>query len=83
MKQHKANTESRGIDVRKSQLLNESKIQTKFMTAKIFANMMYSFHQARVADAFNEIKAYGYFDYECSERLKTLKVILRRLTEYK
>lgn len=45
--------------------------------------MVFSFHQARVADAFNEIKVYGYFDSECSERLQTLKKILRRLTEYK
>ena len=44
MNQHKATTESRGIDMRKAQLLNESKIQTKFMTAKIFANMVDQFH---------------------------------------
>ena len=59
MNQHKAATESRGIDMRKAQLLNESKIQTKFMTAKIFANMVDQFHQARMADAFNEVKVYG------------------------
>ena len=81
--QNKASYESRGIDMRKAQLLNESKIQTKFMTAKIFANMMFSFHQVRLADAFGEIKAYGNFDYECSERLQNLKKLLRHLTLYK
>lgn len=53
------------------------------MTAKIFANMMFSFHETRLADAFGEIKAYGNFDYECSERLQNLKKLLRRLTIYK
>jgi hypothetical protein len=69
--------------MRKAQLLNESKIQTKFMTAKIFANMMFGFHEARLAEAFKEIRAYSQFDQDCSERLKTLSAILRRLAEYK
>lgn len=83
LNQNQRNTESRGIDMRKAQLLNESKIQTKFMTAKIFANMTFRFHQARLAEAFKEIKAYSHFDQDCSERLKGLAVILRRLAEYK
>jgi len=83
MNQHQHNAESRGIDLRKAQLLNESKIQTKFMTAKLFGMMMFSFHQARLAEAFKEIKAYSYFDKDCSERLQALAVILRRLAEYK
>lgn len=69
--------------MRRAQLVNESKIQTKFMTAKIFANMMYGFHEARVADAFKEIKAYSQFDTDCSQKLKALSVVLRRLAEYK
>ena len=36
------------------------------MTAKIFANMVNQFHEARMADAFNEIIVYGSFDMECS-----------------
>lgn len=83
MNQHQHNTESRGIDMRRAQLLNESKIQTKFMTAKIFGTMMFSFHQARLTEAFKEIKAYSYFDKDCSERLEALAVILRRLAEHK
>lgn len=69
--------------MRKAQLLNESKIQTKFMTAKIFAMMMFSFHQARLAEAFKEIKAYSHFDKDCSERLQALAAILRRLADHK
>ena len=81
--QNKNNTESRGLDMRKAQLLNESKIQTKFMTAKIFANMALGFHQARLAEAFKEIKTYSQFDQDCSNRLKALSVVLRRLAEQK